>query len=385
MNESIEKTELNIEESQMNTDASAPSKKDNIPKNNQKKKKNNTDGPSNPSNPNNPNNDSGVEQINQNSSESDKLDLYYKLKSNYEMNTKTLNDIILKERKQKENSPKKDIPREESPNTNNNDNNIRKQKCLFCKRPVTSIFQTKYNSENKSRLLTAKCGDTVKPCNFNIEIQLNPVQLLNNMVNEQRDFLTEKQIDIIKTKNDLLFGYIDEGSAIQKFEQLQKEIEDETLLLEQTITKLLNITRNRERNQLIKEDTEALYLNIDTFKTHIKEYIRTKNKQHIQNANLFYKHELLPSIDKIIANKYITRMMLKDTKSLTEDTFIDDKYTLEQRGFITDMLEDSSDKNIIEIIHFIVGNSMSGGGNIKNSTIRRRILKFNRSLKQRAT
>ena len=87
-------------------------------------------------------------------------------------------------------------------------------KCVNCNRNVKTIFLTTYNEENKSRVLSAKCGDAENPCNLNIEIVLNPVELLDNMVNREKETLSAHQLQIIKTKNDLLFGYITQDEAI---------------------------------------------------------------------------------------------------------------------------------------------------------------------------
>jgi len=53
-----------------------------------------------------------------------------------------------------------------------------KIKCINCRRPVKSIFQTIYNEKTGSRSLIAKCGDVVSPCGLNININLGYCEML---------------------------------------------------------------------------------------------------------------------------------------------------------------------------------------------------------------
>lgn len=270
----------------------------------------------------------------------ERLNLYYKLKSNYDS---IHSDINI------ENKNKKDKSK------------YTKQKCLNCKRPVGSIFKTTFNKETSTKTLNAKCGDTVNPCLFNIEIIINPVYLLDKKIREEQQSLSEIQMNIIKIKNDLLYGYIQEEEAIQKFENYKNDIEEKTIQLDEHITKLLSVTNNEERLRNDKIYKTEVINNVDTFKFDIKEFERTRNKTHIQNANLFYRDELLPSLKKLRENKYVLNTITRDTKSLVEDDYLKEKYMLTQQEYTTEMIEDTMGKNRVEIVHFVLGNSMSGG------------------------
>jgi hypothetical protein len=65
-----------------------------------------------------------------------------------------------------------------------------KNKCVNCKRPVGSIFNTKLEGNNKyyskDRVLVALCGDRDDPCPLNIEINLSSINDLRKIIIEER-------------------------------------------------------------------------------------------------------------------------------------------------------------------------------------------------------
>ena len=234
-------------------------------------------------------------------------------------------------------------------------------KCVNCKRNVKTIFLTKYNEENKSRVLTATCGDAENPCNLNIEIVLNPVELIDNIVNREKEILSAAQLQIIKTKNDLLFGYITQDEAIQIFENTKMLIKDTTVKLESYLIRLLNITHNtKNQTDLLTKQTE-LYQYIQNFKTHIKMF-NIDERHHINAAIDIYINTILPITKEITKLSYSVNIIIPDNATMggydKADTQKIKKYTLEQKKYTIEMIEDSNNKEIIEIIHFDMNNGV---------------------------
>jgi len=233
-------------------------------------------------------------------------------------------------------------------------------KCVNCKRNVKTIFLTTYNSENNSRVLSARCGDTENPCNLNIEIVLNPVQLLDNIVKKEREMLNEYQLQIIKTKNDLLFGYITQDEAIEIFENTKILIKNTTVQLETYLIKLLGITHNTEKQKEILTKQTELYEHIQNFKTHITMFKSTAEHTHIKEAIELYINTILPITKELTNLKYSSNSIIPDNATIGEYDKMDFKkikiYTHEQKEYTIQMMEDSGNKNIIEVIHFEMDN-----------------------------
>jgi len=82
-----------------------------------------------------------------------------------------------------------------------------KIKCINCRRPVKSIFQTIYNEKTGSRSLIAKCGDVVSPCGLKININVGYCEMLTDSIPLYENMLSKIKNDIIKEKNNALFGY----------------------------------------------------------------------------------------------------------------------------------------------------------------------------------
>jgi hypothetical protein len=229
-------------------------------------------------------------------------------------------------------------------------------KCVNCNRNVKTIFLTRYNEENKSRVLTATCGDSENPCNLNIEIILNPVELLDNIVNKEKEKLSAYQLQIIKTKNDLLFGYITQDAAIEIFENIKVLIKDTTLQLEAYLIRLLNITHNTENQTVLLTKQTELYQHIQDLKTHIKMFKTTDEYIHILEAVEIYINIIVPMTQEISKLKYSSNIIIPDNATMGEYDTVDikkiNKYSLEQKKYTIEMMEDSNNKAIIEIIHF---------------------------------
>jgi hypothetical protein len=100
-----------------------------------------------------------------------------------------------------------------------------KRKCVNCKRPVGTIFNTKFSNDEtsyiikKDRHLIALCGDRDDPCPLNIDINLGATDDIRNIVIKYEKELNEFKNKIIIDKNELLFGYITSNIAVEKFEE----------------------------------------------------------------------------------------------------------------------------------------------------------------------
>ena len=134
----------------------------------------------------------------------EELKTYYNLKKTY---TKT-----------KETKINKLINSKDSIETKKKLYSKEKFKCINCNQIGGTIF-----FEN-NKILRATCGNTTKPCDLNLEIiKMNPV-LITNELKDTNISLINKKKQIIITKLDFLFNYIEEDKAVESFENFKSEL-----------------------------------------------------------------------------------------------------------------------------------------------------------------
>ena len=268
----------------------------------------------------------------------DKVENYYSLKNAYDENKKTHKNrsfLDLGENDVANWKLKKTLLNQTKP------------KCVNCKRNVGTIFSNNFNAENKNRILIAKCGDINAPCELNIELSLNPVYLLDEQVRQNKKDLTSNQDVIIRTKNDLLFGYLPEEEALKIFENVTVDIEENTKNMEINLYKFLNITHNTKEYEKIKELKTQFYENIREFKGFITNFEKDKNAKHIQNANEYYEHNILPTIKELNELKYAYTNVDHDVENKTKH--------LIQKEYTINMIENLNGKEMVDVIHYTIG------------------------------
>ena len=185
--------------------------------------------------------------------------------------------------------------------------------CVNCSRPVKTIFKTTYNDNTNSRILIAKCGDILNPCGLNIKIDVGYSEMLPDLIQEQEDNLSKLKNDIIKAKNDALFGYITNDEAITNFKNMKDDVSQFTEMLELYYYSYLHTKPN-------KDAMNSLQYNIYELINNIKTEVKADNPE---NAVGIYLSDLKPELDKLMKLKYHMNMVEYDPKS--------EIYTLIQR------------------------------------------------------
>ena len=172
------------------------------------------------------------------SSNLEKLNEFYKLKTSYENQLAKDKAKILKNTtlswKEKRNEFRKF-----------------KTKCIKCKRPVGNIFTIKLDSSNEEKSgknLKAKCGDLIEPCNFVIDYFVPETTLYTDTISKFEKEIIGLKNDVINTKNKLLFGYASTENAVEKFDTLKTYINDTSSVLEYLIDKYTDVVDNKEKN-----------------------------------------------------------------------------------------------------------------------------------------
>ena len=185
-----------------------------------------------------------------------------------------------------------------------------KRKCVNCKRPVGTIFNTKFSNDEtsyiikKDRHLIALCGDRDDPCPLNIDINLGATDDIRNIVIKYEKELNEFKNKIIIDKNELLFGYITSNIAVEKFEEIKEEIKSTTELFDLYFENLNNIIDNPVKKADLEALEKGFYENVDSLKSMVQEFERSGDTQYVLDAVELYKNEILVKVNKIMKMKY---------------------------------------------------------------------------------
>lgn len=215
----------------------------------------------------------------------EKLNEYYKLKNEYETKKQVVKNNILKDdtltMKQKQEKFGK-----------------YKLRCVNCNRNVGSIF------ENNDGILTAICGDKVKPCPLDIKINRGKFLLLEELLDAFQDGVEETKENIIKIKLDLLFNYKKETDVLNEFASLKSQLEEDLEAVMEYKTKLINNVKNLGNKPELKAKLDIFYNKISLIKATISEFSETGQTQLVKDTVEMYVNELKPLLIEIQALKY---------------------------------------------------------------------------------
>ena len=226
---------------------------------------------------------------------------YYKLKDKY--NTEIQNNKVK--------IRGKDISNKEKFNLFNSI----KPKCVNCGNAVGTIFMVVNDESNLDRRLIAKCGDKTNPCNLNINIQVGICESIVDNIKNVEKMIEETKLEIIKEKNNLLFGYVTSEKALVKFEELKKAISEFTSSLELLLDKYSEISLNENKQKKINDVKVETYNIINDIKKQMDDFTISKKTIFTQNSINIYINELLPKLKELMSLTYgVNRVELENNK-----------------------------------------------------------------------
>ena len=216
------------------------------------------------------------------------LNVYYSLKSQYEDALKKEKNKILKNKDLSKREKQKEFKK-------------LKPKCLNCKRAVGTVFSSAYDEKEDGRKLRAYCGDKSSPCDLNVDINVGKIILLEEFLEIDQKDISNLKIEIIKDKNDLIFGYITTEQALESFNTQKENLTNYTTSYELGLEKLVNIVNNKEKNEELNKLEKDIYENI----FHIRDTLKKKTTRETIRDVVFYQvNELLPKVEKLRNEKY---------------------------------------------------------------------------------
>ena len=176
----------------------------------------------------------------------EELEEYYKLKNKYMLlKQKKINELLGEYGKDYD--QKKQILAKYKP------------KCVNCKQDGGTIFT------EMPELLRVTCGNTSSPCKLDIVIQRKKfAQVTEKLITAHKDLENYKK-NIITTKLDFLFNYIEEEKAVELFESLKQQLNNSQESYNNLVNYYNSITNNEELKTMILEKTSE-------FETYKKQY-----------------------------------------------------------------------------------------------------------------
>ena len=211
-----------------------------------------------------------------------------------------------------------------------------KPKCINCKKPGGTIFQTVFfpsdDTSEASREHRARCGVAADPCNLDIKIKLFNVDLLPDILSTMEKEIKNYKNNIIDDKNKLLFGYIDTETALSNFDSLKEDVSLTSSLYEEYLSEYNKVVDNPEKKQELDETITEAYIQIQQIKDCITKMNETNNSQFARDAVTIYDTLLMPLLSKIRNLKYSENMVVYDDQTNTY-RLIQNKYSIDNLSY----------------------------------------------------
>jgi len=197
-----------------------------------------------------------------------------------------------------------------------------KEKCINCKGLGGTIFS------NEGRTLRAVCGSST-PCKLNIEINkgrfMNIRVLAENYLNEINSLKTQ----IIETKLNLLFGYMQETEVLELFTILRERLGNFSETFIGIRENYLDIVNNTDNLKAIQEAEVALFVEKESLKNLHKSFEDSQSPSYINDMVEKYVSIIEPLVNDIRNKKYKRVAIELDHAAHTEN-LIEEPYTFEQ-------------------------------------------------------
>jgi predicted nuclease with TOPRIM domain len=201
--------------------------------------------------------------------------------------------------------------------------------CIYCKRPVGTIFST------TDAKYTAICGDTSKPCALDIKIfngdNFNMLQLLSIY---QEDVVDAKD-SIIRQKLDTIFHFVNDATSVKLFKETLEKYNETSKMYTDLLTAYQELYENPVKKEQLARKQQELYRVQEQLNVLKQEYSKTGEKEILATLIQTYKEDLLPIVQNIRLLKY-DRVAVETFSEQNEwgSVLIQDAVALYKRDFV---------------------------------------------------
>ena len=201
--------------------------------------------------------------------------------------------------------------------------------CIFCKRNVNTIF------ESKNMQLSAKCGSTEDPCEGKLEVNNISYALYSEMIDSFDDSIKINKEKILQLKYQTLFGYLSREKSSEEFSKILQDFNDDTSILIGLLRSHNDIKEQKETTEMLREELVKSQSIIETIKLNMKQYHEKQEQVFLKEAMETMIETLLPLMKKI----YELKFAYKGLRKIQEEDKMKDKqviYYLETRPYLFD-------------------------------------------------
>jgi hypothetical protein len=175
-------------------------------------------------------------------------------------------------------------------------------KCVSCSRDVGTVF----NKEKKDNVyhLTSTCGSSDQPCQLNINIKMGNIMDIYKMKKTNEKLIKQYIDEIIIIKNDELFGFINEDTAVEKWNDVNTKLDEEIEEYREVLTMYLQKVNNSVNMPRIKEINKQLSELVITSKKNVANFHSSGNSKFIRETAEVYVNEISPLVVKLNSLQY---------------------------------------------------------------------------------
>ena len=184
-----------------------------------------------------------------------------------------------------------------------------KPKCLYCERPVGSIFKT------EARTFTARCGDSSRPCAFHIELYGGEYSDVSTMLDAYKKSVEIIKQEIIIDKLNVLYRFISERDGVDLFKDNLDVYTFQSVHLSNLKKEYGDLYFSEEIDEKVQQKNAKILGIQDRIGELIQEYKNTENPEIIRDAMTLYDRELVPEINNLQLIRWQTREISQDEKT----------------------------------------------------------------------
>jgi hypothetical protein len=196
-----------------------------------------------------------------------------------------------------------------------------KFKCINCKQDGGTLFT------ETPDLLRAICGNNVKPCKLDLSIKRKKFAHISEKLELAKLDLAKYKKNIITTKLDFLFNYIQEEKAVETFELLKQQLTNNQENYLNLLSLYKSITNNEETANLIKEKIADFENNKKLYSEALELYTSSGQVTYLKNAIEIHKTKLSLLGNEIMNLKYKSSYVEKNEQD--QFVFFQNKHNLE--------------------------------------------------------
>jgi hypothetical protein len=196
-----------------------------------------------------------------------------------------------------------------------------KPKCINCKQDGGTIFT------ETPELLRATCGNTFSPCKLDLSIERKKFAQISEKLLTTHKNLEKYKKNIITTKLDFLFNYIEEEKAVELFETLKQQLNNSQESYNNLVNLYNSITNNEELKLLIQEKIIDFEINKKQYSDALELFKSSGEITYLKSAVEIHNSKLSPIGDELMKLKYKSSYIEKN--ELDQFIFYQNSYNLE--------------------------------------------------------